>query len=115
MADPRNSRYPSRYVRPREGESWKARHDRRIQTALDLLPQVIKWTIKVGVDLTIANDNQHWIWKTLDDKHRADWWPSSAKLVIDRKFEDSIHAHDPGQVARELRDAWQLKVKVHDE
>lgn len=82
------------------------RHARRLVNARKLIPTVIKWTIKVGINLTIKNQDNHWIWETLDGVNRADWWPSSAKLILNRDFTNGIHAHDPGQVARELVKRW---------
>ena len=95
----------------RPDEEPKRRHHRRLLYATQLIPKVVKWTIKVGINLTIRNNNNHWTWETIDGKHRADWWPSSAKLIIDRDFVNGIHAHDPGQVARELVKLWGINTR----
>lgn len=44
----------------------------------------------------------------------AEWWPSSAKLVLDRKYERGVHAHDYEQVMRYLTKAWNLEERPPD-
>ena len=110
MSDSRNASTPAK-CRYRHNESGADRHARRLRYAVELIPKVVKWTIKVGINLTIRNNNNHWTWETMDGKNRADWWPSSAKLVVNRDFTNTIHAHDPGQVARELVKLWGIDTR----
>lgn len=56
---------------------------------------------KLGYHLSVHNDGHHWVFR--DGSGRvAEWWPSSAKLVLNRDYGRCIHAHDWPQVLAEL-------------
>lgn len=100
------SQYPPK-IKYLPGEPGSQRHQRRLDFAIGLIPLVKRWAAQEGIELVILNQNNHWIWRK--GKQRADWWPSSAKLVLNQDFDNGIHAHDPGQVARELVDRWRIE------
>jgi len=83
------------------GESPRARHDRRLEAALGAQSRVRQWCGNAGVTLTIGNENHHW--RFVGGNGCADWWPSSAKLVLDQQWDSGIHVHDIDQLLRELK------------
>lgn len=78
------------------GEDPKERHARRAHEALIHVENATAKFSSIGVRLSVKNDGQHWI-MTKGNK-RAEWWPSSAKLVINQRWQRGIHAHDWTQV-----------------
>lgn len=50
--------------------------------------------------LRICNQGHHWIFER--PGFFAEWWPSSARLVLFHKYDAGIHAHDHAQVMREI-------------
>lgn len=91
-------------IRPVEGESWKERHDRRLRHNLRLLTQVFKWASDHSIAFQVNNNGHHWIFRSFE--RIAEWWPSSAKLVFDKNWEDGIHTHDFTQLKAEIEREW---------
>ena len=83
------------------GEEPGARHDRRLRAALESESRVRAWCGNAGVDLSITNEGHHWHFRR--GGAAADWWPSSAKLVLDQRWAEGIHIHDTHQLLRELK------------
>lgn len=84
-----------------EGEHAKDRHERRLRVNLETgRVEVEEWCKPLGVTLEIKNGGHHWIFRR--DNWIAEWWPSSAKLVVGRSYGRGIHAHDWQQVTRLL-------------
>lgn len=81
-------------------EGPKERHTRRLTTNLAARQGLITWCAEKSVALSINNEGHHW--KLSKDKVVAEWWPSSAKLVINNKYDRGIHAHDWLQVVAYL-------------
>lgn len=89
----------------RNGESAEARHDRRYETAQKYQAVAKAWAEKHGWTFTVANDGHHFIFRRPGDPQDtpfAQWWPRSAKLVIQCQWKRGIHAHDVMQVIREI-------------
>ena len=82
------------------GESSGDRHDRRLRANLELEAAAARRAIELGLKLKIANDNHHWMFTK--GGFSADWWPSSAKLVINKQWTRGIHCHDYKQALREI-------------
>lgn len=78
------------------GESGSRRHGRRLETALALRATVEDWATRHGFTLSVTNDGHHW---TFEGPTRAEWWPSSAKLVFNKQWKNGIHCHDVEQLA----------------
>jgi hypothetical protein len=96
------TRYPDAYkagqsqsvpFTPNAGE----RHDARLQAANERQAEAVRRCDGLDIGLTISNEGHHWQFRG-GDGWRADWWPSSAKLVIGQQWHRGIHAHDLDQV-----------------
>lgn len=61
--------------------------------------QLKQWAQDCGVQLDVKNSGQHLIFKR--DGHRAEWWPSTTRLVIDQRWKHALYAGSD-QVARVL-------------
>lgn len=87
-------------------ESSAQRHDRRFVVANSTKSLVIlsNWAWRNGYVFEVKNDGEHFIVRTPagDHPHFAQWWPRSAKLVIDCDWRHGIHCHDAGQLIAEL-------------
>jgi hypothetical protein len=95
----RNSRIPDKHSAGRSTivpfkreEDPMRRHTRRLDTNLCYQPHVREWCGKNAYTLLITNDGHHWQFKKGD--FLAEWWPSSAKLVINKQWHSGIHCHD---------------------
>jgi hypothetical protein len=95
---------PSRLIKFIPGESAPERHARRLAFAMSLKEQADELCKRAGLTLEIKNDGHHWIFRK--GAKVAEWWPSSAKLVINKKWRKGIHVHDPecaiGEALRRL-------------
>src|SRR5690348_4211933 len=81
----------------RAGESHSDRHGRRLNDALRFESVLQAWCDERGVALKVSNEGHHW--RFMSPKVFAEWWPSSAKLVFDKKYQNGVHCHDVEQVA----------------
>lgn len=84
-----------------ESESWQERHKRRKQVALENKDKVEQWCRKHKWWLRINNDGHHWIFVT-HEKKMIEWFPSSGKLAIGKKWKEGIHCHDYEQLLKVL-------------
>jgi hypothetical protein len=91
------------------GEAAMDRHDRRRKTNLERLQEVQDRCDKLGITLVLKNDGHHWVFTR--EKLRAEWWPSSAKLVFDQKWNNGVHAHDYTQVLAIIERRWAPAIK----
>jgi hypothetical protein len=82
----------SNLVPYRKGEEPKPRHDRRLATNLNWKNELTRWAWVNGFRAEIKNEGHHWILK--NSPIRVEWWPSSAKLVINQEWDKGIHCHD---------------------
>jgi len=89
----------SRLVPYRRGEDARDRHRRRAQRNRAARGRMVSWCDAIGVRLTVHNRGHHWRF-VLPDGRAIDWWPSSAKLIIDQQWRKGIHVHDYQQVKR---------------
>jgi hypothetical protein len=62
---------------------------------------------KPTLTLRITNEGHHW--RIADGGFLAEWWPSSAKLVIGKKWHDGIHCHDYKQALKVIEDFYRKK------
>lgn len=83
------------------GEDPGLRHERRLNANLSRQEEVRGWCQLAGVKLSIKNDGHHW--RFVRGKQEAEWWPSSAKLVLQRNYDRGIHVHDHLQALSRLR------------
>jgi len=76
----------------RRGENPRQRHARRLHSNLHYEAQVREWCHDHGFGLRISNEGHHW--QLTKDKFVAEWWPSSAKLVFHKQWNQGCHCHD---------------------
>jgi len=86
----------STIVHWKPGEDGGERHDRRLRENLHWRGKVEDLCNAWGISFEVKNSGHHWIFK--HGKRVAEWWPSSAKLVLDKKWDSGIHTHDWSQV-----------------
>ncbi len=83
---------PDEYKRRRRG--------RRMDRSLALEDQARAWAERYGCSLRVLNDRHHWLFQKRG--FMAEWWPSSAKLAINRDYLRSHHAPHWGEVVAAL-------------
>jgi len=84
----------------KEGEHPSDRHSRRLDANLGHEAEVVAWCAPRDITLEVKNNGHHWIFKK--GRWLAEWWPSSAKLVFNRKYQRGVHVHDWQQAVREI-------------
>lgn len=89
-----------------QGEGKRARHARRLETNVaQFADEARKWADARDVQFKITNDGHHW--KFDREGKRVEWWPSSAKCVVDHQWRNGIHVHDWMQLEPILLAAFQ--------
>ena len=78
-----------RRVLPPE-EYKKQRRERRVERTSRLEAQVRVWAEQHGCSLRVLNDGHHWLLQK--PGFMAEWWPSSARLAVNRDYGRYIHA-----------------------
>ena len=78
------------------GAAASDRHGERLRIALSYRRVLEFWCRQRGFTLTITNSGHHW---KLTGPLLAEWWPSSAKLVFNKRWDHGIHCHDVEQLA----------------
>ena len=86
------------------GEDFRRCHARRLSANLEQEANVHRWCGQRGLTLRITNEGHHW--QIADGGFLAEWWPSSAKLVIGKKWHDGIHCHDYKQALKVIEDFY---------
>jgi len=71
--------------------------------------QVREWCRGHAFALRISNEGHHW--QLNEDKFLAEWWPSSAKLVINKQWNQGRHYHDYRQALEMIERVY---VKMHN-
>ena len=71
-------------------EYKKQRRERRMERTSRLEEQVRVWAERHGCSLRVLNDGHHWLLQK--PGFMAEWWPSSAKLAVNRDYGSDIHA-----------------------
>jgi len=97
----------SRIVPYYRGEDFRIRHARRLSANLEQEANVRRWCRQRGLTLRITNEGHHW--QIADGGFLAEWWPSSAKLVIGKKWHGGIHCHDYKQALKVIEDFHRKK------
>ena len=71
-------------------EYKKQRRERRMERTARLEEQARVWAEGHGCSLRVLNDGHHWLFQK--PGFMAEWWPSSAKLAVNRDYGSDIHA-----------------------
>lgn len=109
----KRSPHPARSLGPgslapfKPSEDASSRHWRRRQVAIEYRPALERWCRARGVTLDVKAGEQHWILTHRD--RRAEWWPSSGRLVFDQKWSKARKAHDVYKLQGELARRWGLR------
>jgi hypothetical protein len=84
------------------GEDPKDRHFRRFTSNNDpnYVQKISEFCTQHGVIFKINNNGHHWHFEK--QSKFVDWWPSTAKLVLNQNWKRGIHVHDYGQVIFQL-------------
>ncbi len=82
----------------RPDEAPQDRHLRRKRVAGEWRDTMRAELAQREIELTIHNDGHHWQMKRGADYW--EWWPSTAKLVVNKKWAKGIHVHDYVQVLK---------------
>ena len=75
-----------------KGEAAGDRHRRRLKTSMDGYVETSAWCDEHGVRLKVTNGGHHW--RASKDGIAVEWWPSSAKVIINKKWSRGTHVHD---------------------
>jgi hypothetical protein len=81
-------------------EYMRQRRARRMDRTARIESQVQDWARRHGRTLRGLNDGHHWLFQK--SGFVAEWWPSSAKLVLDRDYPRDFHAPHWADVERVL-------------
>lgn len=84
----RSSRIPY-FAREEPGQ----RHERRKAENVARVAYVEEQCQALGVTVAVYNHGHHWQFRLPSGKI-VEWWPSSAKLVVDQRWDKGIHVHD---------------------
>jgi len=87
----------SKRIPYKAGESYRERHERRKKQNLHEEHNLRVWCEGLGVILNIHNEGHHWQFH-LPSRRLVEWWPSSAKCVVDKRWSNEWHCHDTHQV-----------------
>lgn len=90
-----------------EKEDHRTRHERRLNTNLENQKEVVDFCQQYGIKLSITNGGHHWVF--LLGTRKVEWWPSTAKMVADMKYNRGVHVHDFKQAMEQLRKIFGLE------
>ena len=90
-------------------ESSSDRHERRKDTNLANRSTLEEFCQDHEIALAIRNEGHHWQFRR--GKILVEWWPSSAKLVVNKHWKQGIHIHDWEQAKMQLQIAFGIQEK----
>lgn len=74
------------------GETYRQRHGRRLREAHAHLPDLNRIASDSGWKIRVLNQGS--LFEVMAGPHRYEWWPATAKVVVNKKYERGIHCHD---------------------
>lgn len=80
------------------GESWRDRHSRRLNKNKEHIDKYRNWCERNGVEFRLLNNGEHW--QSKKNNTTYDWWPRSAKLIVNQKWKKGTHVHDYTQLIK---------------
>lgn len=95
-------RIPSKFIAFVPEEPAMQRHKRRLEFNLKAEEWAREQATYLGLTLKVTNEGHHWQFRSADRSFKADWWPSSAKLVLMSRFNKGIHVHDHEAAMEEI-------------
>ena len=91
-------------------EDYHQRHARRMEVNLENKGVLENWCSVIGWSFEVKNAGHHWLFRRLADETKprkqrtlVEWWPSSAKLIVNKQWDKGVHVHDYLQVRNFLR------------
>jgi hypothetical protein len=105
ISDRRKARSKPVLIHYEKGESGRHRHDRRLAVNLKHKKLLQDWCDSVGLELKITNRNHHWRIYGKEPRQVFEWWPVSAKFIVNQNYDSGIHVHDIYQVIEEIKHA----------
>jgi hypothetical protein len=106
--DKSNCKHKATVSKRVKGETKDERHERRLRTAFNHKDELRAWCIAHGATFKIHNEGMHWQIKI--GKMQFDWWPISAKLIINQKWQKGIHVHDYKQLIKIIQEKSNGKI-----
>lgn len=84
----------------KEGEDRGSRHERRKGHANSNVNEVRQWCQERSINFSVTNGGHHW--RFVREKTQCEWWPSSAKFVVNQQWKKGLHVHDYKQLMTQL-------------
>ncbi len=106
--DRTKTRLPAEISKYKAGENGKDRHARRLQTNHEYADVLRNYCKSNGWQFTITNEGHHW--QIRRGKTIIDWFPVSAKFVVNKQWKKGVHVHDVAQVKSYLEFARLLGI-----
>ncbi len=90
---------------PEVSEDTSFNRRRRLDYNIAQQNVVRGWTDKNGITMKVTNNGHHWHFRKLHDGHdklpkykqkttQADWWPSTARFVLQRRYGNDLKVVD---------------------
>lgn len=79
-----------------QGEHPKDRHERRLQVNKEHADILRNYCQSNGWRFAIKNEGHHW--QIRRGNLILDWYPATAKFVVNQQWEKGIHVHDITQI-----------------
>ena len=98
--DKTKSRSQAKVVDYKDNEQWRDRHHRRFSTNQEYVAEFRRLCDESGYEFRVLNNGEHWQIKA--NGNCFDWWPRSAKLIINKQWKNGIHVHDITQLIQEI-------------
>ena len=85
----------------KRNESYRMRHERRKNHAIVNQGEIREWCKDNSWIFRIKNNGHHFIFTK--GKIVFDWFPSTAKLVKNKKWKNGMHCHDFKKVIKQMK------------
>lgn len=100
--DKTSCKHKSEIINYKPNEAYKDRHLRRLNKNKEHLDLFRKWCKTAKAKFKLFNNGEHW--KVEYNENTFDWWPRSAKLIINQKWKRGVHVHDYTQLIKFIED-----------
>jgi len=94
--DKTKTQLPAEICKYKRDERSGDRHNRRLETNKQYADKLRNYCRSNGLSFEIKNEGLHWQIKR--GEVTIDWWPSTAKMVVNQQYDQGIHVHDITQI-----------------
>lgn len=94
--DKTTCKLPAEVVKFKKGEHPKIRHGRRLNENKEQADKLRNYCRSNGWGFDIKNEGHHWQMRRGDII--IDWFPATAKFIVNQQWTKGIHVHDITQV-----------------